>query len=73
LPVLDIKSLSKRFGGLSAIKDVSFEVASGTVSALIGPNGAGKTTVFNLITNVFSSDRGEVLFLGKSLLGLSPV
>ena len=69
--VLAVNNLTKSFGGLRATSDVSFEVADKAVTALIGPNGAGKTTVFNLITNLFEPDAGEVSFLGKSLKGLS--
>ena len=71
--VLSIHHLSKRFGGVRAVNDVSFDVSFGQITALIGPNGAGKTTVFNLITNVYPSDEGKVLFLGRSLAGLTPV
>ena len=71
-PVLAVRGLEKRFGGLRATADVSFEVPDKAVTALIGPNGAGKTTVFNLITNLFAPDAGEVLFLGRSLRGVSP-
>jgi branched-chain amino acid transport system ATP-binding protein len=70
--VLTVRNLEKRFGGLRATADVSFDVADNAVTALIGPNGAGKTTVFNLITNLFPADAGEVRFLGQDLRGLSP-
>src|SRR3954451_21446086 len=70
--VLTVRNLEKRFGGLRATADVSFDVADNVVTALIGPNGAGKTTVFNLITNLFPADAGEVRFLGQDLRGLSP-
>jgi branched-chain amino acid transport system ATP-binding protein len=68
-----VRNLSKSFGGLRAVSDVSFDVARGQVVALIGPNGAGKTTVFNLITNILSRDRGEVAFHGRELSALSAV
>jgi branched-chain amino acid transport system ATP-binding protein len=71
--VLSVQNLSKSFGGLRAVSEVSFDVARGQVVALIGPNGAGKTTVFNLITNILSRDRGEVAFHGRKLSGLSAV
>jgi branched-chain amino acid transport system ATP-binding protein len=74
-PALEGRNLSKQFGGLRAINDVSFEVPEGSLTALIGPNGAGKTTLFNLITNLFPPDTGEVRFFGKPLanLGLSDI
>jgi branched-chain amino acid transport system ATP-binding protein len=71
-PVLSVRNLEKRFGGLKATSDVSFDVADGAVTALIGPNGAGKTTVFNLITNLFPADSGDVVLLGQNLRHLSP-
>ncbi len=71
--VLSVRHLTKSFGGLKAINDVTFDVAPHQVTALIGPNGAGKTTVFNLITNLLSKDRGQVLFLARDLAGISAV
>lgn len=70
-PSLVVSNLSKRFGGVAAISDVSFEVPRGCLTALIGPNGAGKTTLFNLITNLFPWTSGDILFNGASLKGLS--
>ena len=70
-PALEIVSLSRRFGGLLAIDDVSFSIARGGLSALIGPNGAGKTTLFNAITNIFPPTSGEVRFMGQSLAGIA--
>jgi branched-chain amino acid transport system ATP-binding protein len=61
---LEVKDLTKRFGGLRAIDGVSFEVPAGHLSALIGPNGSGKTTLFNLITNLYRGDAGEVRLFG---------
>ncbi|HKQ29598.1 MAG TPA: ABC transporter ATP-binding protein [Burkholderiales bacterium] len=69
-PVLQVKGLSMRFGGLLAIQDLSFEVRQGEVLSLIGPNGAGKTTAFNAITGYLPPTSGEMLFRGKSLKGL---
>lgn len=70
--LLEVNNLSKHFGGVMAVDDVSFNVAKGEIFALIGPNGAGKTTVFNLLTGMFPPDQGEAKFNGKSLVGLKP-
>lgn len=70
MSLLTIKSLTKRFGGLVAVKDVSFDVEPGSIVGLIGPNGAGKTTIFNLITGIYRPDEGEITFRGKSIAGL---
>ncbi len=67
MSLLDLQSLTKSFGGLMAVNEVSFDVEEGTIVGLIGPNGAGKTTVFNLITGNHRSDRGEVRFEGKDI------
>jgi branched-chain amino acid transport system ATP-binding protein len=67
LQVLQLKGLSKSFGGLAAVRDVSLEIASGERKALIGPNGAGKTTLFNLITGVFPSSSGSISLFGKDV------
>lgn len=69
---LKVVKVSKRFGGLAAISDVSLEVPDGSLTALIGPNGAGKTTLFNLLTNIFPSTAGEMYFYGTPLNRLSP-
>jgi branched-chain amino acid transport system ATP-binding protein len=66
-PVLELRSLSKSFGGLQAVRDVSFKVMPGDRKAIIGPNGAGKTTLFNLITGIFPSSSGQVLLFGKDV------
>jgi branched-chain amino acid transport system ATP-binding protein len=71
-PLLEIRGLSKRFGGLQAVKDVSFAVRKGAVKGLIGPNGAGKTTLFNLVSGVLPPDAGTVSFRGESIQGRSP-
>jgi branched-chain amino acid transport system ATP-binding protein len=71
--VLSVRHLTKSFGGLKAIDDVSFDAAPDQVTAMIGPNGAGKTTVFNLITNILSKDAGQVRFLGRDLARMPAV
>jgi branched-chain amino acid transport system permease protein len=70
--LLEVKGLSKSFGGLRAVDDLSFGVRGGTVTGLIGPNGSGKTTAFNLIDGMMRRDRGEVWFDGKRVDGLRP-
>jgi branched-chain amino acid transport system ATP-binding protein len=69
---LVIRGLSKRFGGLRAVQDVSFTVRENETVALIGPNGAGKTTSFNLITGFHRPDSGSVLAFGREIVGLKP-
>ena len=70
--VLEGETLAKHFGGLPALKDVSFTVARGEILGLIGPNGAGKSTLLNLINGIFSPSEGRVLFQGRDLTGLMP-
>lgn len=70
--VLEIKKISKNFGGIQALTDVSFLIEQGEVLGLIGPNGAGKTTMFNMITAMFPPSSGEIAFMGQSLSGLKP-
>jgi branched-chain amino acid transport system ATP-binding protein len=67
----EVERLSLSFGGVRAVRDVSFEVAQGEVFAIIGPNGAGKTSVFNLITRVFDASAGSVRLLGRELTGVA--
>jgi branched-chain amino acid transport system ATP-binding protein len=67
--VLEIRAVTKAFGGLVALKDVSFAVDAGTVHGVIGPNGAGKTTLFNLIASLFPPTGGQVLFQGEAITG----
>src|SRR5215467_9186708 len=69
---LVIRNLSKRFGGLRAVQEVSFTVKENETVALIGPNGAGKTTSFNLITGFHRPDSGSVLAFGREIVGLKP-
>jgi branched-chain amino acid transport system ATP-binding protein len=66
-PILRLEAVSKHFGGLRVIEDLSFVVRPGTRTALIGPNGAGKTTVFNLITGVYAVDTGRILLDGEDI------
>jgi branched-chain amino acid transport system ATP-binding protein len=66
---VEVEGLTKTFGGLRAVDGVSFEVSTGSLSALIGPNGSGKTTLFNLITNLYRADAGEVRLFGAALAG----
>jgi branched-chain amino acid transport system ATP-binding protein len=70
--VLEISRLTRRFGGLFAVNDVSFSVGAGEVVSVVGPNGAGKTTLFNLITGVLKPDGGRVVFDGKDITGAPP-
>jgi ABC-type branched-subunit amino acid transport system ATPase component len=70
--VLTIDHVSKRFGGLRAVHDVSFSVREGEVLFIVGPNGAGKTTLFNLITGFLPPDEGVIRFAGRSLAGTPP-
>lgn len=72
MTLLSVKGLTRRFGGVTAVDDVSFEVHSGMIKALIGPNGAGKSTVFNLLTAFDRPDAGSVVFCDESLMGLRP-
>lgn len=72
MTLLSVRSVTKRFGGLVAVDDVSFEVHEGTIKALIGPNGAGKSTLFNSLTGFDRPDSGSVLFDGRELLGTNP-
>lgn len=71
-PALRVTGLSKSFGGVAAVSDVSFEVPAGSLTALIGPNGAGKSTLFNLITNLYQPDSGEVQLHSRPLHRLAP-
>jgi len=72
VPVLETRNLSKYFGALQAVSDVSLQVDEGSLIAVIGPNGAGKTTFFNLISGRYAPDRGEVLLKGENITGLPP-
>jgi branched-chain amino acid transport system ATP-binding protein len=70
--ILEVSQISKSFGGLQVLVDVSFQLDEGEILGLIGPNGAGKSTMFNVITGVYRPNRGSVQFKGKDLVGLKP-
>ncbi|QZY54285.1 ABC transporter ATP-binding protein [Crassaminicella profunda] len=70
--LLELKNVTKRFGGLTAVGDLSFSIEKDAIYGLIGPNGAGKTTVFNLITGIYQLSEGEILFNGKNIENLEP-
>src|SRR5258708_5510890 len=72
MALLNVDSVSKRFGGVFALQDVSFEVREGEIAGLIGPNGAGKTTMFNIVSGVFDADQGEVRYGDRNLHGMGP-
>jgi branched-chain amino acid transport system ATP-binding protein len=72
MSLLSVKELAKSFGGIAAVRNVSFEIEPQSISAIIGPNGAGKTTMFNLLTGIYKPDKGTVTFDGRSLVGLRP-
>ena len=71
-PLLSIRGLTIRFGGLTAVDGVDFDVMPGQIYSIIGPNGAGKTTVFNVITGIYKPSAGQILFNGRSIAGLTP-
>lgn len=70
--ILEIKNITKKFGGVVAINDTSFSVEPKQIYGIIGPNGAGKTTMFNIITGNYPATQGEVIFRHESLAGLKP-
>ena len=70
MPILEVKSLTKRFGGLTAVDDLSFAVEAGEIHGLIGPNGAGKTTTFNVISGFYAPTSGQVVYEGRDISGL---
>ncbi len=71
-PILELRNVSKRFGGLRAVKNVSLELSDGEILFIIGPNGAGKTTVFNLVSGFLHPDEGSITFLGKDISRFDP-
>jgi branched-chain amino acid transport system ATP-binding protein len=72
MALLELKEVSKRFGGLQALDRVTLELEEGMIASLIGPNGAGKTTLFNTLTGIYQPDEGEIRFRNRSLVGLKP-
>jgi len=70
--LLSVRNVSKRFGAIAAVDDVTFDVAEGSITALIGPNGAGKSTLFNVVTGFVRGDRGDVLLDGESVFRRPP-
>ncbi|MDR3687548.1 MAG: ABC transporter ATP-binding protein [Coriobacteriia bacterium] len=72
MSLLQVRGVTKRFGGLTAVDDVTFDVHDGTIKALIGPNGAGKSTLFNALTGYGRPDEGSVVFDGREIVGDSP-
>ncbi len=72
MPLLSVKNVSRFFGGLAALMDVSFDVQKGEILGLIGPNGAGKTTLFNVINGFYEPSKGDIFFKGKKISRLRP-
>ena len=72
MALLELRRVDKSFGGLRVISDLDLEVGEREIVSVIGPNGAGKTTLFNLITGIYGPDAGDILFEGRSLIGLPP-
>src|SRR5690606_25773654 len=71
-PVLEVQGLTKRFGGLTAVSNVSFTVQAGEVLGILGPNDAAKTTLYNLLTGFIPPDEGKVIFMGREIRGVAP-
>ncbi|MCL4425914.1 MAG: ABC transporter ATP-binding protein [Firmicutes bacterium] len=72
MALLELRGLTKAFGGVTAVSDITFDVEEGQIAGLIGPNGAGKTTLFNLISAIYKPTRGQVNFAGRNLAVLTP-
>ena len=72
MSVLAVSNLYKRFGGVSAIEDLSFSVTGNTVHSVIGPNGAGKTTLLNLVSGIYTPSAGDIRLFGESVVGEAP-
>jgi len=71
-PILELSGVTKRFGGLTAVSDVSVTVPAGELLGIIGPNGAGKTTLFNVISGYYRPEAGRIVFAGRDVTGLAP-
>ena len=72
MSIIEAKNISKLFGGLAALTDVSFELKKGEILGLIGPNGAGKTTMFNVINGFYPPTQGDVFLKGRKISNLKP-
>jgi branched-chain amino acid transport system ATP-binding protein len=72
MSLLEVKKVSRFFGGITAVKDVTFDITKGGILGLIGPNGAGKTTLFNVVNGFYPPSRGEVFFKGEKISGFKP-
>lgn len=72
MPLLVVENLTKRFGGLVAVNNVSFSVESAEILSVIGPNGAGKTTLFNTLTGIYQASEGNASLAGRPITGLKP-
>ena len=72
MALLEVKDLTMRFGGVTAVNQLSFAVESDSITSLIGPNGAGKTSAFNCLTGFYRPSAGDILFKGRSLMGIAP-
>lgn len=72
MALLELRGITKRFGGLLALHQVDLTLEQGTIASLIGPNGAGKTTLFHILTGIYRPDQGEIRFQDRSLVGLNP-
>jgi len=70
--MLKVEGLSKRFGGITALDEVTFEINEGEIVGLVGPNGAGKTTLINIINGILKPDNGKIIFNGRDITGLNP-
>jgi len=72
MTLMQIRGLTMRFSGIVAVENLSFDIEEGSITSLIGPNGAGKTSAFNCMTGFYKATEGEILFVGKSLIGQKP-